>query len=182
LGVVCFSGALFILLTVTRVREQMVNGIPDCLKHSTAAGIGMFIAFVGMRSAKLAVANPATFVLMVRKVNGAIFRGMAHWPASLLAMPHPSRTFLQLDLRGAARAWACWRSPSHFSLWTYSTTSGRSSAYVSRPDSSKTENTGSGPGTARRCRRNGIRLADRNFYGNKLYRERCWRCRRRAPG
>jgi len=52
--------------------------------------------------------------LMVRKVNGAIllgilgttlygiFRGMAHWPASLLAIPHPSSTFLQLDLRGAA--------------------------------------------------------------------------------
>ena len=96
----------------------------------------MFIAFVGMRSAKLVVANPATFVgignfsdpavqaaclglvlmlvLMVRKVNGAIllgilgttlygiFRGMAHWPASLVAIPHPSSTLLQLDLRGAA--------------------------------------------------------------------------------
>src|SRR5467141_481175 len=136
LGVVFFSGVLFILLTVTRVREQIVNGIPDCLKHSTAAGIGMFIAFVGMRSAKLVVANPATFVgignfsdpevpaaclglvltlvLMVRKVNGAIllgilgttlygiFRGMGHWPASLVAMPHPSSTLLQLDLAGAA--------------------------------------------------------------------------------
>ena len=52
LGVVFFSGVLFILLTITRVREQIVNGIPDCLKHSTAAGIGMFIAFVGMRGAK----------------------------------------------------------------------------------------------------------------------------------
>jgi adenine/guanine/hypoxanthine permease len=62
LGVVFISGVLFVLLTVTRVREQIVNGIPDCLKHSTAAGIGMFIAFVGMRNAKLVVANPATFV------------------------------------------------------------------------------------------------------------------------
>jgi len=55
-----------------------------------------------------------TLVLMIRKVNGAIllgilgttlygiFRGMAHWPASLVAMPHPSSTLLQLDLRGAA--------------------------------------------------------------------------------
>lgn len=94
LAVVFFSGALFLLLTVTRVREQIVNGIPDCLKHSTAAGIGMFIAFVGLRNAKLVVANPATFVglgnfadkevqtaclgllfmliLMSRKVHGAI--------------------------------------------------------------------------------------------------------------
>ena len=48
LGVVFFSGVLFVLLTVSRVREQIVNGIPDSLKHSTAAGIGMFIAFVGL--------------------------------------------------------------------------------------------------------------------------------------
>jgi len=135
LGVVFFSGVLFVLLTVTRVREQIVNGIPDCLKHSTAAGIGMFIAFVGMRNAKLVVANPATFVsignfsdrevqvacfglaltllLMERKLHGAIllgilgttllgiFRGMAQWPSAILSMPHPSSTFLRLDLRGA---------------------------------------------------------------------------------
>ena len=62
LAVVFFSGVLFLLLTVTRVREQIVNGIPECLKHSTAAGVGMFIAFVGLRNAKLVVANPATFV------------------------------------------------------------------------------------------------------------------------
>ena len=62
LAVVFFSGVLFLILTVTRIREQIVNGIPDCLKHSTAAGIGMFIAFVGLRNAKLVVANPATFV------------------------------------------------------------------------------------------------------------------------
>src|ERR1700758_3830951 len=62
LGVVFLSGVLFVLLTITRVREQIVNGIPDCLKHSTAAGIGMFIAFVGLRNAKIVVANSATFV------------------------------------------------------------------------------------------------------------------------
>ena len=141
LGVIFFSGALFIVITVTRVREQIVNGIPDCLKHSTAAGIGVFIAFVGMRNAKLVLANPATFiglgsfsdrelqaacfgllltlVLMVRKVNGSILlgiagtmvfgilRGIAHRPSSLIAMPHPSGTLFQLDLRGAL----------HLGLW-----------------------------------------------------------------
>ena len=98
LGAVFLSGVLFVLLTVTRVREQIVNGIPHGLKHATAGGIGMFIAFVGMRSAKLVVANPATFVslgnfgdpgvqaacigiiltlvLIVRKVNGAILIGI----------------------------------------------------------------------------------------------------------
>lgn len=98
LAVVFFSGVLFLLLTVTRVREQIVNGIPDCLKHSTAAGIGMFIAFVGLRNAKLVVASSATFValgsfadkevqcacfgllltlvLVSRKVHGAILIGI----------------------------------------------------------------------------------------------------------
>ena len=98
LAVVFLSGVLFLVLTVTRVREQIVNGIPDCLKHSTAAGIGMFIAFVGLRNAKLIVANPATFVglgsfsnkevqtacfglaltlvLMSRKLHGAILLGI----------------------------------------------------------------------------------------------------------
>jgi len=135
LGAVFLSGVLFVLLTVTKVREQIVNGIPHGLKHATAGGIGMFIAFVGLRSAKLVVAHPATFVslgnfadpqlqaacigviltlaLMVRRVKGAILigilgttlfgiiRGLSHWPTSLLALPHPSTTFLKLDVRGA---------------------------------------------------------------------------------
>ena len=135
LGVVFLSGVLFLLLTVTRVREQIVNGMPDCLKHSTATGIGFFIAFVGLRNAKLVVANAATFVglgsfadkevqtacfgivltlfLMARKVNGAILigivgtallgmlRGISQWPSAIFSLPHPSSTFLQLDLRGA---------------------------------------------------------------------------------
>jgi AGZA family xanthine/uracil permease-like MFS transporter len=135
LGVIFFSGSVFLILTVTRVREQIVNGIPDCLKHSTAGGLGMFIAFVGLRNANLVVANPATFVslgsfanheaqlacvglaimmiLMTRKLNGAILigilattvlgilRGMASWPTSVFSLPHPSSTWLKLDLRGA---------------------------------------------------------------------------------
>jgi len=98
LGVVFFSGVLFVILTVSRVREQIVNGIPDSLKHSTAAGIGMFIAFVGLKNAKLVVANPATFVsignfsdpevqaacfglaltlvLIVRKISAAMLLGI----------------------------------------------------------------------------------------------------------
>ena len=98
LAVVFCSGVVFLVLTVSKVREQIVNGMPDCLKHSTAAGIGMFIAFVGLRNAKLVVANQATFVglgnfsdkevqtacfglaltlvLMARKLHGAILLGI----------------------------------------------------------------------------------------------------------
>src|SRR5260221_2564443 len=62
LGVVFLSGLLFFLLTLTKVCEQIVNGIPSCLKYGTAAGIGLFIAFIGLRNANIIVANPATFV------------------------------------------------------------------------------------------------------------------------
>ena len=62
LGVVLLSGLLFLVLTLTKVREQIVNGIPDCLKHGTAAGIGLFIAFIGFRNANIIVANTSTFV------------------------------------------------------------------------------------------------------------------------
>ena len=57
LGVVFLSG---VLLTLSNIREQVVNAIPDCLKHGTAAGIGLFIAFIGLRNAKMIMANPAT--------------------------------------------------------------------------------------------------------------------------
>jgi len=62
LGVVFLSGLVFLVLTLTSIREHIVNDIPDCLKHGTAAGIGLFIAFIGLRNAKVIVANPATFV------------------------------------------------------------------------------------------------------------------------
>jgi len=62
LGVVFLSGLLFLILTLTKVREQIVNGIPDCLKNGTAAGIGLFIAFIGFRNANIIVANASTFV------------------------------------------------------------------------------------------------------------------------
>jgi AGZA family xanthine/uracil permease-like MFS transporter len=137
LGVVLLSGILFFALTLTNVREQIVNGIPDCLKHGTAAGIGLFIAFVGFRNANIIVANPSTFVafgkasdpqvilaavgilliaiLMVKRVGSAILigivaitligipLGVSHWPHHLFSWPHPSGTFLKLDLRSAAK-------------------------------------------------------------------------------
>ena len=62
LGVVFLSGLVFLILTLTSIREHIVNDIPDCLKHGTAGGIGLFIAFIGLRNARIIVANSATFV------------------------------------------------------------------------------------------------------------------------
>ena len=75
LGVVFISGMLFLLLTLTNVREMIVNGIPDCLKYGTAAGIGLFIAFIGFRNAKIIVAHPATFVALGKRRRPASHPG-----------------------------------------------------------------------------------------------------------
>jgi len=62
LGVVFISGVLFLFLTVTGIRERIINDIPACIRHSVPAGIGMFIAFIGLRNASLVVADENTLV------------------------------------------------------------------------------------------------------------------------
>ena len=64
LGCVFLSGVAFLLLTVAGVRRLIVNAIPKDLFSAIAAGIGLFIAFIGLRSAGLVVADPATTVAL----------------------------------------------------------------------------------------------------------------------
>jgi AGZA family xanthine/uracil permease-like MFS transporter len=56
------SGFIFFILTLTKAREKIINAIPQGLKFATAAGIGLFIAFIGLKSAGIVVDNPATLV------------------------------------------------------------------------------------------------------------------------
>ena len=62
LTAVLIEGFIFIILTITNVREAIVNAIPLCLRHSIGAGIGIFIAFVGLQSAGV-VASDAYAVM-----------------------------------------------------------------------------------------------------------------------
>ncbi|MBP3424111.1 MAG: NCS2 family permease [Alistipes sp.] len=62
LTAVLIEGLIFILLTVTNVREAIVNAIPQSLRHAIGAGIGLFIAFIGLSSAGVIVNNDATLV------------------------------------------------------------------------------------------------------------------------
>lgn len=95
---VLFSGLIFIALTLTGIRETIINAIPAELKYAVGAGIGLFITFVGFQNAGIIVDNPATLVglgdlsapstllaifglivtviLMTRGVKGGIFYGM----------------------------------------------------------------------------------------------------------
>ncbi len=72
LGLIFAEGIIFIILSVTPVREMIVNSIPLALKTGIAAGIGLFIAFIGLTNAGIVVADPATLVKM-----GDIFSGTA---------------------------------------------------------------------------------------------------------
>ena len=97
LAIMLIEGLLFILITFFNVREAILNAIPTNLRHAISVGIGMFIAFIGLKNAGVIVASPATFVtlgkftptailgiigiilsgvLMARKVKGALFWGI----------------------------------------------------------------------------------------------------------
>ncbi|GGB07956.1 NCS2 family permease [Macrococcus hajekii] len=95
---VLFSGVIFALLTMSGLRETIINAIPFELKLAVSAGIGLFITFVGLKGSGIIAANPETLVtmgnihdphvllavagilltviLMARKVPGSIFIGM----------------------------------------------------------------------------------------------------------
>lgn len=62
LGAVFFSGLIFVALSLFKVREWIINSIPGPLKIGIAAGIGMFLALVGLKNGGVIVENPATMV------------------------------------------------------------------------------------------------------------------------
>ncbi len=64
LTAILIEGIIFILLTITNIRELIVNAIPPTLKKAIGAGIGLYIAFIGLRNAGIIVDNPATDVAL----------------------------------------------------------------------------------------------------------------------
>lgn len=62
LGAVFLSGCLFILLSLFKVRQWIIDAIPNTLKHGIVAGIGAFLGFIALQSSGIIVDNPATLV------------------------------------------------------------------------------------------------------------------------
>jgi AGZA family xanthine/uracil permease-like MFS transporter len=113
LGAVFVSGLLFFLVSVLKIREWLVNGIPLSLKLGIAAGIGFFLGLIGLRGMGLVVANQATLVglgpltaastliacagfviiagLVARKVPGAIVLGIL--ATALIGLPFGLTSF-----------------------------------------------------------------------------------------
>src|SRR5882757_5098999 len=62
LGMVFVNGVVFLLLSVTGVREKIMKAIPYSLKIAITCGIGLFIAFIGLKNGGVIVGSPATYV------------------------------------------------------------------------------------------------------------------------
>ncbi len=99
LAAVLVAGLLFFLITLFKIREIIINGIPESLKHAMAGGIGLLIAFIGLKDAHIIVDNKdtlvalgnlskpdvllavfgivVTIIFLVRGIKGGIFWGMA---------------------------------------------------------------------------------------------------------
>lgn len=98
LGCVFIGGILFIILTLTKLRQAIMEAIPKSIRHATACGIGMLIAFIGLINAGLIVSHPSTLVslgdvtsfpvvlsafgliitsvFLIKKIKGAILWGI----------------------------------------------------------------------------------------------------------
>lgn len=97
LGAVFIAGIVFLLLSIFRVREKIVQAVPATLRYAVAAGIGLFLALIGLESVGFVVSDPATVVtfggltpqvvvfavglfftglLIVKKVRGALIYGI----------------------------------------------------------------------------------------------------------
>lgn len=74
LAAVFVEGMIFIILSLTNVREAIFNAIPLNLKRAVSAGIGLFIAFIGLCGAQIIVANPATKISLF-SFKGALMDG-----------------------------------------------------------------------------------------------------------
>ena len=75
LTAVFLEGLVFLLLTVTNLREKIVDVIPNALKNAIGAGIGLYIAFIGLKSAGIVVNNEATLVALGDITTGSALLG-----------------------------------------------------------------------------------------------------------
>lgn len=71
LTAVFIEGLIFILLTITNIREKLVHLLPDTIKKSLCAGIGLFIAFIGLKGSDVIINNDATLVSLGNLTQGS---------------------------------------------------------------------------------------------------------------
>ena len=100
LGLVFINGFLFLLLSITGVREKILAAIPSPMKIAISAGIGLFIAFIGLENGGLIVANQATLVNMgdLSRPDVALFAGGILLTCLLIARGVPGAIIVSMAL------------------------------------------------------------------------------------
>lgn len=92
-GTVFIAGLLFLLISVTSLRKMIIDAIPNSLKYGITSGIGLFIAFIGLKNAGIIVPNESTMVTL----------GDLHQPGTVLALAGLFITliFMARNIKGA---------------------------------------------------------------------------------
>lgn len=75
LGLIFWSSVLFIIVSIFPIRQKIVEALPNNMKHAMSCGIGLFLAFIGLKNLGLIVAHPATFVTLA-DINFTISLGL----------------------------------------------------------------------------------------------------------
>ena len=144
LAAVFIEGLIFIGLTISQVRSQIVNNIPECLKQATTAGIGLFIAYIGLTSSKIIVTNEATTTTLgnlnqpetlvaisgiiitsafvVRRMTGALLWGilataLLTWILGIAPFPNGIISFPQLPTHLFGQAFAGFENIVKTNIW-----------------------------------------------------------------
>ncbi|HKV35105.1 MAG TPA: NCS2 family permease [Pyrinomonadaceae bacterium] len=106
LGIVFWAGVLFLLISVTPVRETIAKAIPAELRIATAAGIGVFLTFIGLKNAGLITSDPVTFVKLGTLDRHVLFGAVGMLVTVLLLVRRSALAYLSGILTVTAIAWA----------------------------------------------------------------------------
>jgi AGZA family xanthine/uracil permease-like MFS transporter len=106
LGIVFWAGVLFLLISVTPVRETIAKAIPAELRIATAAGIGVFLTFIGLKNAGLIASDPVTFVKLGTLDRHVLFGAVGMLVTVLLLVRRSALAYLSGIFTVTAIAWA----------------------------------------------------------------------------
>ena len=106
LGIVFWAGVLFLLISVTPVRETIAKAIPAELRIATAAGIGIFLTFIGLKNAGLITSDPVTFVKLGTLDRHTLFGAVGMLVTVLLLVRRSALAYLSGIFTVTAIAWA----------------------------------------------------------------------------
>jgi AGZA family xanthine/uracil permease-like MFS transporter len=144
LAMVAFSGVVFLILSLTKLREKVARDVPEAIKIGIQAGVGTLIVFIGLRGAGFIVQNPSTYIamgslknpavlltlvgllltpiLVVRKVPGALIIAIAALTVAGLFIPGANGKMVT-SLPSSLMAWPKWPSSTFAQLdvkWLFS--------------------------------------------------------------